>query len=202
MISIRDREDTLVGLLPLMSKRRLLSFIGSGISDYLDILVREGWEDEVAAAFNDALRGMDSWLVADLRDLRPEAAAWRAFEGWSGSRLSLPIERCPATPVRLWDEMLVPLSKNKRKLARRAVKRSGEDGFLHELARPEDAGRAARTLVDLHRESWRGRGIDSDHLSRRFERFLEAAARRMVHRGLAEISERWLPCAFLHTCFA
>src|SRR5215216_274124 len=48
-------KGLLVGIIPLMLQRlwgcleRLL-FIGTGITDHLDMLVRRGWEDEVSAA--------------------------------------------------------------------------------------------------------------------------------------------------------
>ena len=63
--------DLLVGLIPLMLQgqwgfRRLLFISGD---DQLDLLAREGWEDEVCKAGVRALRQLDSWRVADLRDL-------------------------------------------------------------------------------------------------------------------------------------
>jgi CelD/BcsL family acetyltransferase involved in cellulose biosynthesis len=54
LILVRDGH-LLVGLIPLMLKRwwgsrGWLFFIGTGLTDYLDILVREGWEAQVAKA--------------------------------------------------------------------------------------------------------------------------------------------------------
>src|SRR5215204_1103088 len=53
LITIRD-DGLLVGLLPLMLHRlaplaRLL-FIGTGPTDYQDVLIREGWEGTVSRA--------------------------------------------------------------------------------------------------------------------------------------------------------
>src|SRR3954471_12784954 len=79
LVTIRD-DGLLVGLMPLMLQRlagfgRLL-FIGTGPTDYQDVLVREGWESLVSQAGVQALRQLDGWQVADLQQLRPEAAAW------------------------------------------------------------------------------------------------------------------------------
>jgi hypothetical protein len=50
---------------------------------------------------------------------------------------------------------------------------------------------AARRLVALHRELWQGRVIVPDRLTKKFEGFIVAAARRMTERGLGGISEFW-----------
>jgi hypothetical protein len=56
-------------------------------------------------------------------------------------------------------------------------------------AGPEDAERAAQTLVELHRELWSGRRIAPEHLTPRYEAFVRAAARRMTERGIGRVSE-------------
>jgi hypothetical protein len=43
----------------------------------------------------------------------------------------------------------------------------------------------------LHREAFRGRDIDPEHLTERFESFVIAATRRMTARGLASIYGFW-----------
>jgi hypothetical protein len=57
-----------------------LLFVGTGLTEYLDVLVREGWEAEVCEAGVRALWKMGTWQVVDLHQLRPSAAAWRIFE--------------------------------------------------------------------------------------------------------------------------
>jgi CelD/BcsL family acetyltransferase involved in cellulose biosynthesis len=78
LVTIRC-DGLLVGLMPLMLQRRggfgRLLFIGTGPTDYQDILARKGWESRVSEAGVRALRQMAGWQVADLQQLRPEAAA-------------------------------------------------------------------------------------------------------------------------------
>src|SRR3712207_9136670 len=54
LVTVRDEEGLLVGLAPLMVERgrglRRLLFLGTGPTDYLDVLAREGWEDRVSEA--------------------------------------------------------------------------------------------------------------------------------------------------------
>jgi CelD/BcsL family acetyltransferase involved in cellulose biosynthesis len=78
---VRDDKGLLVGLVPLMLERKMgfgrLLCIGTGQSDYLDMLVREGWEKPFAEAGIRALAGMGPRYVADLQQMRPSAAARR-----------------------------------------------------------------------------------------------------------------------------
>jgi CelD/BcsL family acetyltransferase involved in cellulose biosynthesis len=193
LVTMRNASGLLVGLVPLMLERRRgfgrLLFIGTGLTDYQDLLARKGWEAQVAEAGKQALGQMDFWHVADLQPLRPEAAAWGIFEDWAGPRTYVWQENFPVIDVRPWDELLVPLSRNLRSTVRRTLRRAEADGVSCELASEDDAEQAARRWVALHREAWQGRDISSEHLTRRFESLLQNAACRMTARGLGRISE-------------
>jgi hypothetical protein len=198
LITLRDeRSGLLVGLLPLMVRRGRLVFLGDSASalyryvttPYKDILVREGWEEPVAWSGVGALEEMDGWHVADLQELMPHSAAWDLFRNWQGLKTSVPITDYVLIHATSWEELLVSRSKKLRKMARRTLRSAEQDGLRCEPAAPEDAGRAARKLVDLHRELWRGRRIDPEDLTPSHEAFMEAAARRMSERGIGRISE-------------
>src|SRR5215211_4495175 len=66
LITIRD-GSLLVGLVPLMLERRAgfggLLFLGTGLTDHLDVLIREGWEEGVSESVLRALGEMRSWRV-------------------------------------------------------------------------------------------------------------------------------------------
>src|SRR5215210_960855 len=200
LITLRDPgSGLLVGLLPLMVRRGRLLLLGDSakairtywyiLTPYKDVLVREGWEEAVAQAGAWALKEMSGWQVADLQELMPEAAAWELFREWDGPKTRVPITDYLLLRASSWEELLTSLSKNLRKTARRTLRQAEQDGLRCEPAGPEDAERAARTLVDLHRELWRGRRIDPEDLTPRYEAFMQAAARRMTARGIGRISE-------------
>jgi CelD/BcsL family acetyltransferase involved in cellulose biosynthesis len=193
LIAIRDDGGLLVGMVPLMLEHRAglgrLQFIGSGATDYLDVLAREGWEETVMEAAVAALGRMDNWQVADLQELRPGAVAWELQKSWSGPKRCLWQNNCVITDLKPWDELVGSLSKNNRKIARRSLRRMESDGVHHGLVGDGNTEAAARRLVALHRESWEGRGIGVEHTSKRFEAFLEAVVRRMAAYGLGTISE-------------
>ena len=183
----------LVGILPLVIERRLgfkrLLFVGTGLTDYLDLLAREGWEGEVVEAGAQILRKLGPWRVADLQALRPGAAAWGLLARWDGPRIQRWQVNCPVIDAKPWDELLMTLSRNLRKTARRSLKKVDEEGVRCELVGVEDAEEAARRLVALHREAWRGREIDPENLTERFESLMVAAVRRMIARRLGGICE-------------
>jgi CelD/BcsL family acetyltransferase involved in cellulose biosynthesis len=194
VVTIRE-GGLLVGLMPLMLERRgafgRLLFVGTGLTDHQDILVREGWERQVIAAGMRVLRQIDGWQVADLQQLRPEAVAWSIFESWEGPRTRVWQDNFPVIDVRPWDEVLASLSRNLRSTVRRTLRRAEADGVRCELAGVGEVERASHRWIVLHREAWRGRDIAPEHLSRRFESHLETAAFRMTVRDLGGVYEFW-----------
>jgi CelD/BcsL family acetyltransferase involved in cellulose biosynthesis len=197
LVTVRDEEGLLIGLAPLMLERRLglsrLLFVGTGPTDYLDVLAREGWETQVSEALVRTLRQMGSWQVADLQQLRPEAAAWDIYRHWEGPQLRVWQDSFPVVDVRSWDELLQSLSRNLRSTVRRSLRRFETDGGRCELAGVDDAEAAAKRLVTISREQWQERWLDTgpEHWTSRFESHIVAAARRMTARELGGISEFW-----------
>jgi CelD/BcsL family acetyltransferase involved in cellulose biosynthesis len=194
LVTVRD-EGLLVGVIPLMLERKLalgrLLFVGTGVTDSLDVLVREGWEDRVFEVARPVLEEVDSWLVADLQQLRPNATAWRLFRGWDMPQICVGQDGSPTVEVKPWDELLMSVDRKLRSNARRALRRAKEDGVLCEQASQEDAERAARRLMDLHRQMWQGRHIAPEHLTERFESHVVAAASRLTACDLGGIREFW-----------
>jgi CelD/BcsL family acetyltransferase involved in cellulose biosynthesis len=197
IIAVRDGH-LLVGLAPLMLERRWglgrLLFVGvraTGPTDYLDILVRQGWEDGVSEAVVRSLREMGSWQVADLQELRPAAAAWNVFRRWDGPRIHSRKSNSIVVEAEPWDELLMSLPRKARYDIRRALRRAEADGVRCQPARPAEAEQAARRLVVLNREQWQERGVAPEALTRTFEAHLEVTARRMTDCGLGGIFEFW-----------
>jgi CelD/BcsL family acetyltransferase involved in cellulose biosynthesis len=194
LITLRD-GDLLVGIMPLMLERRggfgRLLFIGTGSTDYLDVLAKKGWEAQVAEAGRRALRGMNSWHVADLQELHSEAAAWSLFHAWDGFRIGIWLSNRLLIDVKPWDELLMCVHQKLRSNTRRTIRRAKKDGVRCELVGVDGVEQAARNLVALNREQWRGRWRETapEHWSRRFEAYLEVAICRMTARELGGISE-------------
>ncbi|MBV9455511.1 MAG: GNAT family N-acetyltransferase, partial [Rubrobacter sp.] len=170
-------------LMPLMLERKLgfgrLLFIGTPITDHLDVLARESWEDRVAEAGIRALGQIGSWRVADLQEVRPEAVAWGIFRGWNRPRIYTRQSSCPTVIAKPWEELIKSLSRNERRIARQTLRRAKEDGVCCALASQGGTEQAARTWLALHRGYWRERGINPEHLTSRFGSHMVAAATRL-----------------------
>lgn len=185
--------DLLVGIVPMMLERgrgvRKLLFVGTGLTDYNDMLVRQGWEASASEAGLRALQRMDGWHVIELQELRPIAAAWDLLHVWRGPKTSIRQSVCPQIDARPWDELLTSVSKNLRQTARRSLRNVEADGLRPSPAKPADIERAARRWIALHREWWRERDIAPEHMTEKFEYHLTSAVCRMVARELGTISE-------------
>jgi hypothetical protein len=168
-----------------------LLFIGTGLSDYLDIIVRAGWEDKVLESGVQALKRLECWRIADLQQLGPGAAAWGIRRWWDGPRRGVWQDSSPVVRAEPWDEVLASLSRNLRSTVRRALRRAAADGLKRKMADESNIRQAAERLVALHREAWQGRSIGAEHLTQRFEAFTVAAAERLAYRDLGGISEFW-----------
>jgi len=193
LVTVRDDKDLLVGLVPLTLERRpgfgRLLLIGTGITDHLDMLARRARKTKAAEAGREALQQMDSWHVADLQEVRPKAVAWDIFRGWAWPRVHIRQSSCPVLDAKSWEELLVPLSRNGREKARKALRRAKADGIRCEVAGQRSVEQAARSCLALYRESWRRRGITSKHLNRRFGSHMLAAAKRMSASGCGGVYE-------------
>jgi CelD/BcsL family acetyltransferase involved in cellulose biosynthesis len=197
LVTVRDGRGLLIGVAPLMLKYRLglsmLLFVGTGPTDYLDVLIRERWEDQVSEVLVRTLRQIDSWQVADLQQLRPVAASWDICRHWDGPQLRVWQDSFPVVDVRPWDELLQSLSSNLRSTVRRSLRRFEADGGRCELAGVDDAEAAAKRLVSISREQWQDRWLETrpEHWTSRSQSLIVAAARRMTARELGRISEFW-----------
>ncbi len=195
LITVRGEGGLLVGVIPLMLERRWglgrLLFVGTGISDYLDVIVRAGWEDRVLESGVQALKRLECWRIADLQQLGTEAAAWGIRRWWDGPQIGVWQDSCPVVELKPWDELLASLSRNLRSTVRRALRRAAADGLQRKMADESNIRQAAERLVALHREAWQGRNIGPEHSTQRFEAFTVAAAERLAYRDLGGISEFW-----------
>jgi CelD/BcsL family acetyltransferase involved in cellulose biosynthesis len=197
LVTVRDGRGLLVGVAPLMLKNRLgfskLLFVGTGPTDYLDVLIRERWEDQVSEVLVRTLGEIDSWHVADLQQLHPDAAAWGICRHWNGPQLRLWQDSFPLVEVRPSNELLQSMSSNLRSTVRRSLRRFEAGGGRCELAGVDDAEVAAKRLVTISREQWRERWLETgpEHWTSRSESLIVAAARRMIARELGGISEFW-----------
>jgi CelD/BcsL family acetyltransferase involved in cellulose biosynthesis len=158
---------------------RVARFVGTGGSDYLDVIAMPGHEDGVATAFREYLgENKRRWDWIDLQQVRPEAVALRtsADEGRSagGADVARWIgETCPFLPLApTWDTFRKTLGKKLRQnvgyYARALEKQYAVE---YRLATPETLSADLDDFFELHQRRWNQRWLPGAFASRRARAF-------------------------------
>lgn len=192
IITVRE-SGLLVGIMPSMQTGRLFTrrmvLIGTGLSDYLDVLARAGWEDRVCSALAHYLRRTRLARVVDLHQLRESATAHRLCDFWRGPTVAYAQANTPIMAARPWPELLAGLPAKRRETARRTMRRLDRDGLSWRRVEPEATGAACDRWLELHHEYWRGRSITPEHETARFAAHLRSAAQRLAESGSGALYE-------------
>jgi CelD/BcsL family acetyltransferase involved in cellulose biosynthesis len=189
IVTLRDAAGGLVGLAPLMTSYwyagplRRLAFIGTGGSDYLDILARPGQEARVAEALYVHLAGWNGWHVADLQQLREDSLC-RQYPPANLFCYDAVQEPCPYLPIETdWVSVLNALGK-KTRYNIGYYSRSLEK--LHEVefgwANAEDLDSELDCLFELHQRRWNKRWLPGVFGTKRVQAFHRDVARALLER--------------------
>ena len=171
-----------------MTPMRRLSFLGTGTSDYMDILAAPGWDSRVAEEMYRFLEQTGGWQIADFQQLR-EGALLRLTPPRSGGKLhsfDAAGESCPylALPP-AWDMLLQSFGKKTRTnigYYDRALQKvyAVEAGSVTDKAQLE----AELThLFDLHQRRWNQRWLPGVLGGKRVQAFHRDAAARLLAKG-------------------
>jgi CelD/BcsL family acetyltransferase involved in cellulose biosynthesis len=200
---VTAREDgRLCGVLPLALRPpdrirvtpRRLEFLGSGIigSDYLDVILRPGFEQQTLSAFADWLHGASH--VLRLSQLRRGACVAqllaRALDARGWTVLDTKINICPFIDLsgHTWETYLASLTGNHRYNFHRRLKRlAGSPDFrLQQPSCVNEVLRDLDTLIELHRKRWQSRAEASEGFA--------TDAIRAFHREFATLAfeRNWL----------
>ncbi len=194
VVTFRATDGTLVGLAPLMTSfwyataLRRLSLIGTGTSDYLDVLAAPGWEQEVAEGLYDYLATTGGWQIADFQQLRV-GSFLRGRPPANLSKLAVFDvlgEACPFLPLPpTWDELLMGLGKKTR--ANVGYYDRGLQKVYIVDAGPvtseADLDGALTHLFDLHGRRWNQRWLPGVFAGKRVQAFHRDAARGLLHQN-------------------
>ena len=198
LLAVR-KDDELIGLLPLMVSPmrpgrsipcRVRQFLGSGSvgSDYLDVIVRAGWEDEALGALSGRLAR--EGVTVDMAQLSRRSATASSLaerlerRGWHVA--TLPGDVCPFIELggHTWPSFLQSLGGRHRYNVKHRLDRLVKQRAMRcELVESERHRREAlATLVALHRKRWSERGgstaLDATNLVAFHEEFSRLALER------------------------
>ncbi|WP_415948032.1 GNAT family N-acetyltransferase [Streptomyces sp. KLOTTS4A1] len=182
----------LVGAAPLMLAHRPLPVllpIGTGISDFADVIVDDTQAATALPALVEGLERAARRHVVDLREVRPGAAAQRVFEAWRGPRHRTADSLCLELPALDMDGLIGRLATSRAQRARAKLRKLDAAGITaRTVTGADEVRRAIGTLLALHALQWQGRGVTQEHLSARFAEHLGRAAASMVAGGHAVVT--------------
>lgn len=186
----------LVAAAALMRSPRLFPSmvgVGSGLTDFLDVLLDDDRAEQVAPVLARTLAfelGLNRpWALLDLRELRPTAAAHRLVQHWPGATRTLPDSLCqhlPGVPV---DELLSRLPGRTAQRSRAKLRKLAAVGIETRTVPAEDVPRALGELLALHELQWRGRGVTPEHMRPRFAAHLTRAVTGIVAADRAVVRQ-------------
>jgi len=192
LLRVADDAGTLVGLLPLYEEndgvRRLVG--GVDVSDYLDLIVPAGAEEEVWQALLQHRAGEASeWDLHAIRDASPTLEILPRLCPAAGLRADVETEeRCPVLELPAsWDAYLERLSgKDRHELRRkmRKLERELPGTSVRAHAALEGWDGALAEFLRLHRLSKVGKARFMDE---RMEAFFHDATRALAAAGWARL---------------
>jgi serine acetyltransferase len=199
LVTLR-RHQQLVGLAPFFagSRRfgsllphRSIEFLGTGVvgSDYLDVLIRRGCEQEASRGFAEYLQRQGAVVtLSHLHEQRP-TAEWLVTslqeEGWTMARRV--IETCPYITLagHTWESYLSSLGSSHRYNFHRRLKNLHKAGtVVFEVVEKDDQRQEAlQALLSLHNRRWDERGGSEAMQTSQELAFHEAFTRVALERG-------------------
>ncbi|CAL9566161.1 GNAT family N-acetyltransferase [Streptomyces sp. enrichment culture] len=192
LLLVRAGRD-LVAAAPLTLVRRPLPALlplGTGISDYADVLLDDADDGRVAGALTSVLADAARTALVDFREVRPGGAVERVYDRWPGPRRAVPDSPCLELPALSMDGLIarLPSAKSGQRV-RAKLRRLAALGVRRRTVGPEEVETALVRLLALHRLQWQGRGVTSEHLRPRFRAHLLRAVGPMVRSGNAVVTE-------------
>lgn len=210
-------EGELIALAPLVAKPArfggtglsTLEFLGSGAvgSDYLDLIIRAGREDEAIRCLAEYLG--ERKLMLELGQLGEAAAAFRlaaALGARSGYRaFALTTDVCPYVDLsgHTWASYLAGLGSSHRANFSRRLKQLDKNFKLRfaPAATEDERREALAALIELHRKRWRDKGSSEAFSTPDLAAFHGEISRLAFERGWLRLFVLWLndaPAAALY----
>lgn len=190
-------QGRLIGLAPLMIERefgpqkiRRLAFIGTGISDYLDLLALEEYSGEITRSmFQRLFEQRYLWEICHLEEIKPSSRLLHVdYDGFKSE--IAPFSVCPVInlpgSVEEFESSLEGEFKSRLKRAKKTLFKMG--GVSYEIAGPDNYLEFLNAFFDLHTRWWKekknGRGALYGEPIRAFHK---EVARGFLARGILRL---------------
>ncbi len=208
LITVRDNQGHLIGIAPLYRTvsaggERKLNIVGCvEVSDYLDIIIAQGYEREVYSTLLDYLDSNNEpsnaetagWDVAELCNIPEISPAHQALAEMAvehGYQFRTIVEDvCPVIDLpATWDAYLASLDKKQRHEIRRKMRRIEREADVHWyiVDQSRDLAEEIEAFIALHQKSSADK---DDFMDEQMKGFFRAVARVLQPPG-------WLQLAFI-----
>ena len=183
----REGED-FVGLMPTFERQgawQALRAVGTGSSDYLHPIARQGYERQVAEAVKNALRGYKGPDLIDLHQVREDKPLAGELDGFT----SVEQARCLVLSLpSSYEDYLKTLSKSLRYDVRRLDKDLFKTGRAQVIQVEENEIELGMDkLFETHKKRWRKRGLPGAFIGRNIA-FHKEWAHRSIREGYLWLS--------------
>jgi CelD/BcsL family acetyltransferase involved in cellulose biosynthesis len=169
-------DDKLIGFAPLFRwgiDKRIVSFLGAGISDYSDVLFAAGREVECVSDVRRFLAEQrDYWDLLDLQELRCGSAL---LDGWASEACSV----CPVLDLRTFPDCMD--HKHRIDVRRARSKLSKRPDLQFQTANSETLSRCMDEFFCLHEIRWGSMGEE-------LRQFHEDVSNRFLKTGHLRLS--------------
>jgi len=198
VVIAENNKGRAVGIAPFWVRHafvtgpRVLEFIGTGRSDYLDILCLDPYIDRFSHALFDWIRQNGEWSIADLNSITAQRAdAICKHAQFDVQEFDVcPVARLP-DKIDAYEQRLP--KRLRQKLRSKRKKLSAEGRLKLSVARtPEELEDVLPTFIELHQKRQRAKGergrFFDNHWNDAFKEItLQLASSEIVRLGLAEI---------------
>ena len=197
LLLFRSETGELLGLAPLYvsfhlgTPLRRLAWMGTGASDYMDILALPEHSGAVAGALRDYLKNdLRGWDMADLQQQRTDSPLLKKTDNreqkTEEAEVCLPMEPCPYLELPdSWEELTARLSKKMRSnlgYYDRLLTKNFPDA-AYSLADETNVQAGMTALFELHQKRWNARWLPGVLGSRKTQAFHREVAARFLEQG-------------------
>ena len=186
-----QRDNEVVGIVPLMRNGQRMSFIGSSdICDYMDFVIRPGHEVAVLSQLLDYLEPMD-WKSINLQSLLPDSIALTHFAPLARQRgYQVEITQEDVSPQLVlptsWEEYLSLLTRKDRHELKRKLRRLSRVKSRYYVV--EDVERLPQDLEDFFRLFAQGKDDKREFMTAQMSGFFKEMANSVAAKGYLRLT--------------
>lgn len=192
LVSVRYRGALVAAaafVLTRLKLWRVLRPAGVEQSDFCDVLVDDSGDgvpdagtivERLAAAIRSEVR----FDVLDFLDVRPGSVLARVRDIWGSGTTEIPCQVClyfPGVPLEQHVEA-IETAKARQRL-RKGMRELGKVGVEVRLVPVAEVEDALDRFLELHRQQWADRSVNSEHLTERFRGHLTTVLQQSIEAG-------------------